>query len=162
MRSALKKQVGVILIGLMFFSTIGFAVGQSFFVSTPNTVSHSININPIINYTLSTLEYQELINNGITIMTYEYGEKCIICEDEKRILKNIIFSEKFQKQTNIQINQIILEQIKSGSSKYSKFQISSKFLNATTYPNQIVIINNITEKNVENVLCESVLYNLNC
>ncbi len=118
----MKKWIGVALIGIMFLSSIAFAIIQAFPVdqsSQPQEPGQAeLPSQLILDYRMPTAQFNEVMSRGFTVATYKYDRDCIECADERSILEQIVLSQEFQ-------NQIILEEIAQDGP--SKLEVASAF-----------------------------------
>lgn len=108
----MKKWIGVALIGIMFFSTIAFAIIQSFSVpQQPPQQEVQLPLDYVIDYKMTQMQFDEAVSRGVTVATYKYESGCAECASERALLEQIVTSPEFQ-------GQIILEEVQeSGSPK---------------------------------------------
>ncbi len=120
----MKKWIGILLIGIMFLSSIAFAVVQSLFSGQPpqqeqtNQNQAGLPSQLIIDYRMSPAQFQEAISRGFTVATYKYDKNCIACVDERGFIEQLVLSKDFQ-------NQIILEEIEKNGE--SELEVASFF-----------------------------------
>lgn len=105
----MKKWIGVILIGLMFFSSIAFAAVQAFYtpvIQTPQQQAADIPSEQIIDQRMSPQQFQAAIGRGLTVATYKYSNDCVECIETKGLLEQAVLSKEFN-------GQIILEEVET-------------------------------------------------
>lgn len=128
-----KKVVGLIIVGIMFFSSITVAFFQASFFSSPQTELPKTNI---VDYELTQFQEEIILRNGGTIMKYLYNQTCLECPNEIALLE--AFATQFS-------NQVILEKIQTKE--------NPTFLNIVSALNY-TSVKNITEENVFSALCD--------
>jgi len=106
--------IGLFLIAVMILSTFAYAVLQAFYPRTELPKSN------IIDYRLDSQLKQGLIQNGATIITFEYSVGCFDCENQKFTLESYV--KEYQ-------DQIFLEEIIDESLNESRITISSFYGN---------------------------------
>ena len=106
----MKKWIGLVLIGIMFFSSIAFAIIQAAFVPQQPQAPEQVQlpVDYVLDNKLTEEQYQEAIGRGLTVMTYRYEDGCAECGAERSLLEQIVLSQEFQ-------GQIILEEVKESS-----------------------------------------------
>lgn len=112
----MKKLVGVIIIGIMFLSSLAFAGIQAVNFGQPSSQENNVQGNVelpsqvIIDYRLSPAQFNQVLARGFTVATYSYDKSCFECADERGFIERLVLSQEFQ-------GQIILEEIeRSGQS----------------------------------------------
>ena len=108
--------IALILLGVYLLSTFAMVGLQSL-----RSKGSSSNSN-IINYRLDNYTKYNIIQQGATIMTFEYDGKCANCADQKSCLETNAHNYK---------NQVILEEILNTSFTSSKLTIESRYGNKT-------------------------------
>lgn len=125
----MKKWIGVILIGLMFFSSLAFAAIQSVTtVVQPGADQQAADIptQQIIDYRMTPQQFQMALGRGLTVATYKYGKDCVECIDQRGLLEQAVMSQEFN-------GQIILEEIE------------------TTEPTSLVVESFVGRRDVESI-----------
>lgn len=114
----MHKSVGILLIGIMFFSSIAFAFIQAFYTAPAPAVDQTaaqaqLPSQQIVDYALSGAQVSAAVSRGFTVATYTYDKSCLECANERGLLEQIALSKEFQ-------NQIILQEVEgSGPSSLS-------------------------------------------
>jgi hypothetical protein len=107
----MKKWVGLFLIGTMFFSSLAFAFLSGFSKqelgdqgAAPQ--NEALPTDPIVDYKLSPVQFEQAMAVGMTVATYRYEKTCIECVDQRAVLERLILSQDFN-------GQVILEEVES-------------------------------------------------
>lgn len=110
----MKKLVGIVVIGIMFLSSLAFAAVQGFdsgSTQQQQAAQAELPSQLIIDYRMSSAQFNEVLSRGFTVATYKYDKGCVQCIDERRLIEQLVLSREFQ-------NQIILEEVEqSGPSE---------------------------------------------
>ena len=129
MKVPLKKYAGLIVIGLMFMSTLAFAASQAFFFSGSDQVQTQgatattgqgapqqgkLPGQAIIDYRLAPADVALAVNRGFMVVTYKSSPDCVECEEHKQMLQQVTVSSEFQ-------SQIILEQVETSGEPELEF-----------------------------------------
>lgn len=120
----MKKVIGFAVIGIMFFSTIAFAVVQSFYVGqnpgAHNAAQQDVELpgERIIDYRLSPAQFNFALSSGLTVATYTYDLACAECAEERQFVEQLVLSQDFQ-------DQIILEEVQRSGA--SRLEVTSAF-----------------------------------
>jgi hypothetical protein len=138
--------IALILLGVYALSTFTFAMLQS----TRTTNTGQFPTTNIINYTFSpTLQYN-LIQGGITIMTYKYTSNCASCDDQRYFLEDMATKYKevlyAASSTNPAIYTLYLEEVVNETVNSPSLTVTSIYGNKT--------ITNPTENETFSTLCE--------
>jgi len=107
--------IALILLGMYLLSTFAY-VGLQSFRSSGNSDSN------IIHFRLDNYTRYNIIQQGGTIMTFEYDGKCVNCADQKYFLEKAASDYK---------NQLLLEEILNSTFTSSKLAIASRYGNKT-------------------------------
>lgn len=139
---AMKKVVGIVLIFIMFLSSIAFAaIG---YVSGPQqqpaVQTEALPSQTIIDYRLSPVQLNVAMQSGLTVATYRYPLDCDRCFEERQFLESLVQSDDFQ-------GQIILEEVQEGSE--SGLDIVS-YVGSTS-------VSNMTSDSMQRGFCEVVV-----
>ena len=129
--------IGLFLIAIMLFSTFAYAVLQAFYPRNSAKLPDS----NIVNYPLDSNLKAALIQNGRTIITFEYNENCSFCADQKAQLESF---------TNTYKPQIFLEELTT-----SRID-SSNIIIASAYGDQTIDDGNATR--IVSSLCQLMVY----
>lgn len=110
--------IGLVLVGIMFFSSVAFAFLQSVYVpNSDQRQRQEIPQNYIVTSELSLHQENFILQNGFTIMKYFYPPACIECGDRIVFLEQLTVGSEFT-------NQIILEEIsRDGPERLEVFSI---------------------------------------
>ncbi len=103
--------IGLFLIAVMLLSTFAFAVIQSF---SPQAELPKTNI---IDYRLDSQIRQALIQNGATIITFEYSDACFECQNQKFTLES--FANEYK--TQIFLEEIVDENLNDSRTTIASF-----------------------------------------
>ena len=134
--------IALILLGLYAASTFTFAILQS--VHTPATAQFPTD--NIINYSfVPSLQYQ-LIQGGVTMLTFEYGSNCNSCLDQKDFLEAMATSYKEVLYTNPDIYSLYLQEVLNDTFTSPNLTISSVYGNKT--------LTNPTQNDTFSALCD--------
>lgn len=109
-----KSYIALILLVVYLLSTFAYFMVYSF--RNPKEVQN------VITYEIAPSAVTNLINNGATIMTFEYSSKCDTCLDQKAFLEGMAKEYK---------NQMILEEISNETYASPTLTIMSKEGNKT-------------------------------
>lgn len=107
----MKKWIGIVLIGIMFLSSIAIAVIQSVTfggvapAQSQQQAQVTLPSEPIIEQRMTSDQFAEAISRGFTVATYKYDRTCVECAEERRLVEQIVLSKDFQ-------GQIILEEVR--------------------------------------------------
>lgn len=134
MRKIKSAWIGLLLVGIMLISTFAYAGLQSFRRTAPPQSN-------VIDYELDSGLRNALIQQGATIIKFEYNENCEGCVEQKFYLEQI--AEEFKEQ-------VFLEEIVNTSIDIPKIMIASIYGNAT--------YTNATQDDIFNGLCELMTY----
>jgi hypothetical protein len=108
--------LGLFLIILFFASTLAFAGLQSFYYKEEKIEIPTQNI---INYELNPEQESYLMENGYTIIKFEYSVNCLNCLEQKNFLEQIANSPFFK-------NQVFLQEILT-TTTIPKIKIASMY-----------------------------------
>lgn len=115
----MRKWVGLLLIGVMLFSSVAVAGIQGLGIGgTQDQTAGQTQLpsQQIIDYRLSQEQFNQAVSTGLTIATYSYDKSCVECAGERGVVEQIALSKDFQ-------NQILLEEIQQAGK--SSLQIES-------------------------------------
>lgn len=139
----MKKFIGIILIGIMFFSSIAFAAIQALYFAPQSQQGAQQQVELpqelVLDYRLSQAQFEDALSRGFTVATYKYDTDCLVCSEEMRLLEDFVLSQEFR-------GQIILEEVRSDGE--SELEVAS-FLGRKN-------IDEINSDSVKQVFCDLV------
>ncbi|MBI4894776.1 MAG: hypothetical protein HY833_03505 [Candidatus Aenigmarchaeota archaeon] len=139
----MKKWIGLFLIGTMFFSSLAFAFISGFDTQTQNIAgapqNEALPTNPIVDYRLSPVQFEQAMSIGLTVVTYRYEKTCLECADQRAFLEQIVTSQDFG-------GQVILEEVESAGP--ASLEVNSNFGGRS--------IDSIDQESAVKALCEFV------
>lgn len=101
-----KAYIGILLIGIMFFSTIAVAALQSVTNNVPQNQPQQGNValptSNVVDYELSPQQELQLLRGGRTILKYSYPLNCRECQQEKIFLETLATNTAFSGQLTLQ------------------------------------------------------------
>ncbi|MBI2545176.1 MAG: hypothetical protein HYW22_01080 [Candidatus Aenigmarchaeota archaeon] len=107
--------IGIALIAIMLFSSLAGVVIQSFYFNRNDLELPKSNV---IDYKMDPQVENYLLQNGVTVISFEYNMKCINCIQQKNSLEYY---------TNQYKTQIILQELANESLPVSKITATSLY-----------------------------------
>lgn len=133
--------VGLVLIALMLLSSFAFAVLQSYFYFPQQQQEVTLPNTNIVDYELSPSQEIRLLQDGKTILKFDYSMNCEACLEQKDLLESFSTNSPFA-------GQLFLEEVETT-------KINTTLIVLSIYGQETLL--NITQESVTEVLCRLVV-----
>lgn len=143
--------IGLLLIAIMFGSTIAYGILQAAFYGT--TARIELPKENIVSHELTEEQENLLLRNGKAILRYEYNLVCNNCLEWKSLLEQLTSSQQFQNQIFLQEILINQTDVELPRLKITGFRISADQASI----DQQLLEGNITQDDIINSVCDLVL-----